>query len=280
MNGASTEGNETLRVRSLIALRWIVAVVVALGATGCASFTPVVREPMRIGTTDDLSATALGLRAGVTTLEEARATMVQRGMTGIAEDAYVPSSGPVVAALGADYQSRVHVFRDGRYHQSVELGSYGKIPYGMVLRLGADETSTMLLVLYRDPLGRRSEPPELVSYRWTSKIEDRDGIYEDSGANAGDPYEAEATADGFSPAGRTSLANLVGRHGGMTSPILVGADLSEGALLIARDERGRVWDKGYLVRTKSGAVALDAMPWSKAMRCSCVQKYSFALKKL
>jgi len=240
------------------------SLALALGGMGCEKFTPPAREPMRMGTMDDFSADSLGLRAGVTTLDEARERMQARALTGIAEDAFVPTSGPALAVLGADYQRRIHVFSDGRYLESVELGDQG-LPYGLVVRLGADAQSTVLLVVRRDPLGRKSAPPSLLTYRWSSEYR---------GSNGDDPYEATAPRGGFVAAGSLSLARIMQRHGGMIRPILVGAELDEGILLLARDEHGMVWDKGYLVRSRNGAMALDAMPWAKAMRCSCVQKYS------
>lgn len=245
--------------------RVLVAIVLAIALTGCSKLTPPVREPMRIGTMDDVSPEALGLRPGVTTLDEARARMRDRELTGIAEDAFVSPAGPALAVIGADYQRRVHVFVDGLYRQSLDLPTHGGLPYGLVLRLGADATSTMLLAVQRDPLGRASAPPTLVAWRWA---------HEEVAADAEDPYAEAATRDGFVPSAQMSLARITQRHGGMLRPILVGAELDEGVLLLARDRNGTVWDKGYLVRTKNGEMALAAMPWAKAMRCSCVQKYS------
>jgi len=257
-------------MRFLPMLRVTVALLWASTAMGCASFTPSVHEPMRIGTTDDLSPGALGFHHGSTTLDAAREQLRARGMTGMAEDAFVTPGGPVLAVLGADYQSRVHVFRDGRYDHTIDLPTAGALPYGLVLRLGSDDASTMLLVIYRDPLGRRTQPPELLSYRWL------DGAPAETGDAAADLYEPAPIDARFELAQRTSLAEMAERHQGMTRPILVGATFSEGALLFARDSHGRIWDKGYLVRSKAGALVLDAMPWSKAMKCSCVQSYSFA----
>ncbi len=271
--GRRRAASQPIRVRLSLLLRVLVAIVLAALGNGCASLTSSIHEPMRIGNTADLSPEALDLRPGATSFDEARERLRAAGLTGIAADSFVaPSatgngSGPVLAVLGADYQSRVHVFRDGRYDASLLLEAAGAIPYGVVLRLGADETSTMLLVLYRDPLGRASQAPELLSYRWLSG----DGPEQDGD----DPYaSASPSRARFELAQRTSLAGIASRHHGMTRPILVGTTFTEGALLFARDERGRIWDKGYLVRSRAGSVELDAMPWAKAMRCSCVQKYS------
>lgn len=273
MNGSGTTRIHRLHVRLLVLLRVVVAIVLAAAATGCASLTSSVREPMRIGNTADLSPEALGLRHGATRLDEARDRLRAAGLTGIVSDEFVapaPSpidSGQVLAVLAADYQSRIHVFRDGRYDTSLRLPVDGALPYGFVLRLGADEKSTMLLVLHRDPLGRPTQPPELLSYRWLSGEAPEEEV--------DDPYASQsAVGPRFELAQRTSLADIARSHRGMTHPILVGTTFTEGALLFARDEQGRIWDKGYLVRSKAGTVELDAMPWAKAMRCSCVQNYS------
>jgi hypothetical protein len=251
-----------------VLVRVLVAILLAFVTTGCASFTPTVREPVRVGNTADLTPAQLGLRPQLTTVDDAREMMRARGLTGIAEDQFVSPTGPLLAVLAADYQSRVHVFRDGRYHESLALPTQGALPYGFVVRLGVDEASTMLLVLYRDPLGRREQPPELLAYRWRAP-----GA---TGAESDDPYGEDRAADRFrfELASRSSLAHIVNRHRGMTNPILVGTTFSEGALLFARDASGRIWDKGYLVRSTPDAVAFQAMPWATAMRCSCVQKYS------
>ena len=114
-------------MRFLLALRLLAALSFGASITGCAQLQPPVHEPMRIGTTDDLSPAALGLREGVTTPEEARARLEQRGLTGIVDDAFVAPSGESLYVLGADYQSRVHVFQGGHYQQSLTLETRGNL---------------------------------------------------------------------------------------------------------------------------------------------------------
>ena len=71
---------------------------------------------------------------------------------------------------------------------------------------------------------------------------------------------------------------IVERHGGMTSPILVGNDASDGVLLVARDRDGELWDTGYLLRLVQRGLGLDPQPMTEAIRCSCVRRYAAGLK--
>lgn len=218
---------------------------------------------MRMGNMADAAPEALGFEVGTTSLDAARATMRTQGFTGVTESEFAAPDGPVLAVLGADYQSRVHVFRGGVYAESLTLPSRGWPPYGLQLRIGADDTSNLLLVLYRDPLGRPGEPPAIQSYR-----EHQSGY----------PYDEGEPR--FEPSGHASLEHVAKRHGGMTSPLFVGASLSDGVLLVARNRDGSLWNRGYLVRTKPRSVELQAMPMTSALRCSCVDAYSFKNPKL
>jgi hypothetical protein len=228
--------------------RWIlIASVVAL--PGCAGFAPAVEEPLRVGTLDDLRPEALGLQRGITTSDEARMTLRNRGLTGMVEDAYVGPAGKTLEVLAADYQRRVHVFVDRRYSTSLELPTHGLPPYGLAVRFAARGTDEMLLVLYRDPLARAHEPPVLVAY-----------------TRAGDEFRMTA---------RSSFAPLVARHRGMTRPMLVGNDLDSGIMLVARERDGTLWDTSYLVRFEQGEFALQPHPMTEAMRCACLRAYAF-----
>ncbi|NUP05490.1 MAG: hypothetical protein HOW73_05455 [Polyangiaceae bacterium] len=220
---------------------------------GC-SLAPTVSEPLRVGNVTDLSPETGGFQRGVTTLEQARAAFQMQGLTGVAEHEYAGGTGPTLAVLAADYQSRVHVFRGGYYDQSITLPTRGIPPYGMAVRLGWDGTSHVLLVLYRDPLARAEEPPTLLSF--------------------------QPSGGQFVLTGRATFETLVSKHGGMTRPMLLGDDFSDGVLLVARDRDGELWDTSYLVQLTRPdprgvrTIALAPKSMTEAMRCSCVRNYA------
>jgi hypothetical protein len=199
---------------------------------------------------DDLTPEALGLRAGATTADEAKAILMQRGLTGITESRYGSDRGSTLELLGADYQSRVHVFRNGRYDQSLMLPTGGVLPYGLALAAASDDGGNdVVLALYRDPLAQGAQPPQLLSYRVV-----------------GDRYQLVA---------RMTFERLVRKHDGMTRPMLVGSDLNAGVMLVARDADGDLWDTSYLVRFEGDRLALKAKSMVEALRCSCVRDYAF-----
>jgi len=230
----------------MIDWRGVLPYLCALATAGC--LAPTIREPLRAETVADLAPDMLGFRRGATTLDEARSTLRLRHLTGIVDDGYAREQGGRFEVLAADYQSRVHLFRDGTYEQSLTLATHGLPPYGIALRIAKDGPSDVLLVLYRDPLARVEEPPTLLSFR------------------------VETTA--LQPLGRASLEGLVARHGGMSAPILVGNDLADGVMLVARDREGELWDTSYLLRFESGKLALEPKPMTEALRCSCVRAYA------
>jgi hypothetical protein len=119
----------------------------------------------------------------------------------------------------------------------------------MAVRIVRDGSGVRLLVLYRDPLNRAAFPPTLLSFDW------RDGRFE--------------------LASRTSLEGLASRHDGMTLPALLGDDLADGVLLVARDAGGAVWDTSYFLRLAGGRIVLEPRATADAMRCSCVRRYAF-----
>mgnify|MGYP007026485947 CR=1 FL=1 len=207
-----------------------------------------------MGTLDDLTPETLGLRTGITTTEQARAALTTRGLTGIVDASYARERGASVEVLGADYQSRLHVFKSGRYEGSVSLPTGGLPPYGLALGVGAAGAADVLLVLYRDPLARAEQPPVLLGYR----VE-------------GGRYELVT---------RTSFETLVRQNGGMTRPLFVGNDLTTGVMLVARDSGGSLWDEGYLVRLDGGVITLEPRPIDEALRCSCVRAYAMGESRL
>jgi len=221
---------------------------IALAPTACGSVAPVVDEPLRVGNVADPGPEVLGLRPGVTRLDEARGALETRGHTGVVADEHAPRDGTLLGVLAADYQTRVHVFWGGVYDRSVVLPTAGLPPYGIALRIARDGPATRLLVLYRDPLDRSAFPPTLLSFDWQE--------------------------DHFVLATRTSLGELAARHEGMTRPLLLGDDLGDGILLVARDAGGALWDTSYLVRIAGGRAAFEPRPMSDALRCSCVQRYA------
>ena len=223
----------------------LLAFSAALSIGGC---YPTVREPLRVGTLTDAPPLALGFRVGVTTLGQARGTLERERFTGVVSDGYARESGARLEVLAADYQSRVHLFRGGTYERSLPLATHGLPPYGMALRLARDGERDVLLVLYRDPLARKEEPPTLLSF-------------------AVEP-------DTLRPLGRAALASLVDRNGGMTSPMLIGNDMKEGVMLVARDREGALWSTSYLLRFRGDALELEPKPMTEALRCSCVRAYA------
>jgi hypothetical protein len=234
----------------LPAWRRIGALLLGLGfSCGCTAYAPVVEEPLRVDNVADLPPEALGFHPGITTVDEARATLARSRLTGIVDASYARSQGPTLEVLGADYQTRLHVFRNGRYDHSFVLPTRGLPPYGLALGIGEEGPADVLLALYRDPLTRTDEPPRLLSYR--------------------------LAGTGFELVGRTSFETLVERHGGMTRPMLVGNDLSHGVMLVARDRDGALWDTSYLLKMSAGGISLDPQPMTEALRCSCVRKYAF-----
>lgn len=216
---------------------------------GCV-YAPVVSEPLRVENLDDLPPESLGFRAGTTTIEEARAAFEARRLTGVALARYAREDGPTLEVLAADYQTRLHLFENGRYRASIDLPTAGLPPYGLAVGLGRAGDADVLLALYRDPLARAEEPPQMLSFAIS---------------NAG-----VALVD------RRSLRGLVSKHGGMTLPALIGNDLDTGVMLVARDAEGALWDTSYLFTFDRGRVGVRPQPMTEAMRCSCVRDYAFA----
>lgn len=250
-----------LKLRRLACL--VLPVCAALSGAavlGCATgFAPIVDEPVRIGTLDDLGSRVLGFHVGVTTLEEAKQAMKERHLTGIVADEFATGTGPTLAVLGADYQRHLHLFNDGRYVGNFLLPTEGLPPYGLALRVARAGADTVVLVLHRDPLERASEPPRLLSFRW-----------------ADNPTRGGASVELL---GRASLGTLTARHEGMTHPMLLGDSLTdEGVMLVARDHDGALWDTSYVLRFEPHSLGLVPRSMADALRCSCVRKYAMNLQ--
>lgn len=239
-------------MRSVVLGIWA---VLCVALTGCATFGPAVDEPLRVATVADLGASRLALRPGETRLEDVRAKFAAEGLTGIVEDAHVAGAWGTVAVLGADYQTHLQLFINERWAGELALPTHGVPPYGLAVRIGWDGGGPELLVLFRDPLDRDDAPPTLLLFR----------------------PRTPAPATPFELVAATPLVDLVQRHGGMTTPMLLGDSLTEGVLLVARDRDGELWDSGYFVREAPGGLTLAPQPMAEAMRCSCVRRYAAGL---
>lgn len=257
--------------------------------SGCMAFAPVVDEPLRFATVADLTPRELGLRPGESTFEEARAAMTKRGLTGIVESEFASDAPHLVSVLGADYQSRLLVFRDGRFRETVELPLHGLPPYGMSVRLGREGASELLLVLYRDPANRAELPPTLLAFRSDVVVPSDIALAEKPAASSSESRRTPFTLVADKP-----LGDLVAAHEGMTSPMLLGGDMAEGMFLVARDQDGVLWDTSYVVRVSDAgalhatpskdpahesarprtSLSLEPRPMMDAIRCSCVRKYA------
>lgn len=232
----------------------VLGLALAGAQAACATFGPPVEEPLRVATVADLSPSALALRLGDTGLDEARASFVREGLTGIVEDVHVAGAWGTLAVIGADYQTHLQLFQNDRWVGSLALPTHGVPPYGLAVRIGWENGAPELLVLYRDPLDREEEPPTLLLFRPTG-----------------------TTPASLRVATTTRLDDVVERHGGMTTPMLLGDNLAEGVLLVARDRDGELWDTGYFLREGGGRIDLEPQPMGEAMRCSCVRKYAAGL---
>lgn len=113
---------------------WGLLAISALSG-GCVSLAPVVREPLRIGNLNDVSAGELGFVPGRTSFAEAKLAFERRHMTGIAVAEYARPRGPSIEVVAADYQSGLHVFQRGVYDHSLSLPTRGLPPYGLALQV-------------------------------------------------------------------------------------------------------------------------------------------------
>ncbi|HSB47557.1 MAG TPA: hypothetical protein VLD37_06085 [Candidatus Bilamarchaeum sp.] len=234
------------------------ALAASLAASpSCRHFLPSMPEPLRIENADDISPERMGFARGKTTFSEAESLMKGRRLTGIAKTMYTDIDarrGDVLQAISADYQTRVHVFENDRFLESVNLNCGGVLPFGMALRIAKSGPRLFLMALYRDPLemtdqAARSEAPRI------------------------EFFEREKGAFRYSRALRLSGVNA--RHGGMSRPIFVGHSLDDGVFFIARDREGGIWDGGYYVKMENDRLGMTYVPLAKASGCSCIQRYMY-----
>src|SRR3989338_8275803 len=174
---------------------------------------PRIADPLRVEEVSDFTSGQLRLHPGRTSLEVAERRMRRRHMSGIVSDRYAPveRNGPLLGVLAADYQMRVHFFREGFYRESIELHSGNVVPYGFALNISSSAAGTYMMVLYRDPLEmtnrrRDAEEPRIEIYR----LERESFAYQRS----------------------ISIARIADGNGGMTRPIFVGHNLDDGVLFL------------------------------------------------
>ncbi len=165
-------------------------------ATGCAQFTTIVPEQLRLSQLEDVGAEQLGLDPGVTSLATATQRMRARGLTGVAYDAKV-HEGVELSVLGADFQRRLHLFKNDRYWQSVRLPQGAGPSYGLELRFADNEQQLMLLAVQQPPIASAATEDVLTVF--------------------------EVTPDTVQASWQRPLSDLVEKNGGMSHPRLVAA---------------------------------------------------------
>ncbi|MGC4122475.1 MAG: hypothetical protein QM765_49435 [Myxococcales bacterium] len=229
----------------------VVALLLAATTAGCRIIT-ADREALRLGNWSDLSERELGLVEGSTS-EQAAAAAQTKGLVGVRTDS-LAGEGFVVSALTADFQTRVHLFENDRYLQSVVLRSGSSPPFGAVVRFAASDEGLLLLVLHRSA-------DDLVA-----PVPGSAGPRIDVFARRGRWFEFARTV---------SLAGIAADNGGLTNPLFVGHDLSDGILFLARDRDGVVWKSAYLLSMRHGEERFAPLPLDEAARCSCVSDYLY-----
>ena len=221
----------------------------SLSLTNC----PIVhREPLRSSNLQTYSVRELGFIPGKTDFSTARAAMKRRKMTGIADDFYT-KDGKLFHAITADYQSEIHLFEDNLYKGSVPVKCGSVLPYGYRLRIGESNGKVRLIALYRDPL----------EYTFEKKMAAPARI---------DVFTHE---DSFRYARTIPLRGLSEEHGGLTRPIFVGHDMEIGIIFLARNDRGSVWPKAYILSVTDAAARMKSVPLNEAAKCSCVHDYIY-----
>ncbi|MFH1394356.1 MAG: hypothetical protein ABII71_00835 [Candidatus Micrarchaeota archaeon] len=234
-----------------------VAITAALtGFCGCGLFAS---EPMRldIASMDTVRAKQLGFKRGKTSVEQAKAMMEKRKMTGIVLESYAAPGKNLFDILAADYQEQIHVFKNMSYEGSITLRTKGVPPYGFGIRLAETKGRLALLVLYRDPLdnaihvdfGMKAQPPRIDVYLRTSKGWAREGGY--------------------------SLGKMAESHGGLTDPLFVGHSLDDGITFIARNLKGTAWSNGYFISFNGEGLQITKGDSLSTLThgCSCVRRH-------
>ncbi|MBD3210381.1 hypothetical protein GF318_03295 [Candidatus Micrarchaeota archaeon] len=228
------------------------ALAVSMGTMSC--YTVMV-EPLRADNMNTLESRQLGLRKGRTTFAMAEQMMKKKGLTGIASDLYI-RDGPLYHALAADYQEKIHIFRDNRYVQSVLLESQDTLPYGFSLRFADKGERLFLIALHRDPIGftelsQKAGPPRIEFFQLSN--------------------------GSFRHSHTYGIGALSRKMGGLTHPHFVGHSLDDGVLFIARTKEGRVWESAFRLKLENEKTGMSPVPLREAARCSCIQNYIYGL---
>ncbi len=231
-----------------------VRALAALTLTACTSaLLPTVPEPLRLSHLEDVRAEDLAFVPAQTTLVEAEAALSKR-VTGVTK-----STGSVVlgsssqpeelAVIGGDFQRSLHLFRNGRYWQSEALPADAPA-YGLALGVAQRGGDALLLVVQQSPL---------------------------DGASGNRLLMYAASERGIELRASRTLDDLAADNGGMSHPRLIGRDIEDGVLLIARDDDGILWDDTYVFSagdvSSGGGLRVVARPLSESIRCSCVRGY-------
>lgn len=184
---------------------------------------------------------------GQTTYVDAEYEMEARGLTHIAKDANV-TGDTRIDVLTADYQHSLHIFVDGKYETSVELGiAQGEYPHRYALRVAnIPEDGFLIMALIRDAIG--VEPTRLFMVPY-------------SNGEFGEPRTED-------------LSRLERENNGLQRPLFVGYDLGFGITFIARDRDGVPWENGYIIKWEDGRITRSPVPFSKLMECSCVSDWA------
>jgi hypothetical protein len=209
------------------------------------------REPEAVIFNDanrrDLSAQELGLVRGQTKILDAEFAMERRGLTHIAKDTNI-TGDTRIEIITADYQHSVHVFVNGKYEASLDLGiEVGEYPHRYALRVAnIPGDGFMVMALIRDAVGIEPTRLAMVPY---------------SGGEFGEPHTED-------------LTGMERGNGGLERPLFVGYDLGEGITFIARDGNGDPWENGYIIGWENGRMTKRAVPFAELMQCSCVSDWA------
>jgi len=237
-------------VKSKNTIKILLAVGFILSNASC--YGAVVKEQFRLANPGSINRNDLGFVKGETTMEEAETIMQEKQMTGITKDEFAASPEKAYGFITADYQTRVHVFENFRYRESVELHPNSAIPYGFALRAAAVGEKVMLMALYRDPIAQVSRrgngnPPRIDAFLLDDK--------------------------GISRASTLSFERIAKENGGMSFPLFVGYDLSEGVIFVARSNEGETWKNAYILRYGRGELRAEPISVFVAAGCPSILSY-------
>ena len=228
--------------RSII--RGIIGTLLAVPA--CTSLLESqIYEFNRAKNTESLTSEQLGLVKDKTKILEAFRKMNELDLTGIVKDDCGLDDGSLLQALAADYQKQVHIFRDNRYFQSVELHSGEMETHGFGIGMGTDGETTALFAAYRDK--NRIIQPRVDTFL----SQDSSFVYK----------------------GSLQLGEKAKKEGGFALPHFVGHDLKSGMLLLGRNDSGGVWKKIPRIRIIDGKLEIDEVSLNYAARCGCTMDY-------